>query len=123
MKEATNEIESVEISIEDAKQKIELRDALARLIENKDFKTIVDNGYFEGEAIRLVHLKADPNMQDPEQQDFVIKAIDAVGFFRAYLSRIFQQGNTAEGALKSHEQTLEEILAEDLVSSQVAGIN
>ena len=53
-------------------------------------------------------------MQEPEKQAFVIRAIDSIGTFRAYLSRVFQQGNSAENALAAHEATRDEILEEDL---------
>lgn len=109
-----NDLQAVEVSIEDAKEKIRKRDALKKLIDLPQFKEIVDEGYFKEEAVRLVHLKADYNMQDPQQQEFVIKAIDAIGVFRGYLSRIFQQGNSAENALKEYEATREEMLAENL---------
>lgn len=119
MEQPQSEIESIELSIEDAKRKIDLREAMRRLMKNKDFITIIDDGYFESEAVRLVHLKSDPNMQDPDQQAFVVRAIDAIGTLRAYMSRIFQQGNSAENAMAAHETALEEVLSEDLSDQEV----
>jgi hypothetical protein len=108
-----NDIQQVEVSIETAKERIKLQTALNRLIKNKDFKLIVDTGYFDNESIRLVHLKSDFEMREADKQEFVCRAIDAVGMFRAYLSRIYQQGTAAQNALNSHEQTLAELLAEE----------
>ncbi len=112
MLEQNNELEQIEVSIDQAKDAIKKRDRLKRLIKNRDFKELIDDGYFEGEAVRLVHLKSDANVQDEEQQAYIVKGIDAIGFFRSYLRTIFQQGNAAETALAAHEATREEILSE-----------
>lgn len=109
------QIEQIELSIDDAKKAIQLSKSLDRLIKNKDFQRVIDTGYLETEAVRLVHLKADFNMQSVENQDFVIRGIDSIGNLRAYFSKIFQKGRGAESALVDHENTREALLAEDLL--------
>ena len=111
---ATSDLDAVEVSIEDAKKKIALFRALEKLQKNKDFKLLINTGYLENEAIRLVHLKSDFNMTAPEQQEFIDRAIVSIGNFRSYLSSIYQQGHGAIQALEDHEQTREAILAEEL---------
>ncbi len=108
------DLEQIEISIDDAHRKIKLMKSLQQLIKNKDFNAVIDTGYFEEEAVRLVHLKADPNMQEHEQQEGVLRAIDSIGYLRTYLSLITRKGEAAKEALANHEQTREDILHEDL---------
>jgi len=103
------QIEQIELSIEQAKSSIDMRDALRRLNENKDFKKVIVEGYFEKEASRVVLLKADPNTQDTETQDALDKSIIAIGQLRQYMRTIFQVGGMADGAMGSHEEALEEI--------------
>jgi len=45
------QIEQIELSIEAAKANVEKMEALLRLIDNKDFKKIIDDGYFKDEAV------------------------------------------------------------------------
>lgn len=71
---------------------VDLADSLDRLLNNKDFKEVILKGYFEKEAVRLVHVKADPNMQTPERQASVLRDIDAIGTFRGFLDLIGRRG-------------------------------
>lgn len=109
-----SELESLEISIDQAKKAIEKRNKLRTLIKDHNFTAIIDDGYFKDEAVRLVHLRADYNFKTPEAQEDNLKQIEAIGIFKAYLHTVFQQGQAAENALENHEQTREEILSEDL---------
>ncbi len=113
-----DQLDQVEISIKQAKEKISYMKSLEKLAKNKDFKNLIDTGYLEKEAIRLVHLKADFNMASEDNQKYINDAINAVGFFRNYLSTVFQQGEHAKQALVSHEETREEILSDDLIGEQ-----
>jgi cysteinyl-tRNA synthetase len=117
--QAMNEVEQIEVTIEAVKEKIKMRKALKRLTKNKDFQLIVDTGYLEQEAVRLVLLKADYNMADEQNQAFIIRAIDSIGNLRQYFSNIMLQGRQAEAALSEHEQTREALLQEDMVEDVV----
>ena len=105
-------LEAIDKQIEQAKDTIELGLAIERLRSNKDFKTVVINGYFEKEAIRLVHLKADPAMQSEASQLSIAKQMDAIGGFNQYLYSAMQMASMAEKNLASHEEEREEILFE-----------
>ena len=52
-------INAIERDIKEARKHVELGDSLERLLNNRDFKKVIVEGYFEKEAARLVHLKAD----------------------------------------------------------------
>lgn len=107
------DIQEIELSIEQAKATIARRDALVRLTNNPDFKDIVNQGYFEKEASRLVLLKADYEMQDDKQQRLIDNAIIGVGSFRAYLRTIVQFGAMAENQLEQDHKTHDELLSEE----------
>ena len=115
---ATSQLEQVELTIEAAKENIKIMNSLQRLIKNKDFKIVIDDGYLRDEAVRLVHLKADYNLQEADKQAHIVKGIDSIGYLRAYFSKIFQQGSASEGALTDQEAAREELLAEDLMGDE-----
>lgn len=106
------DLESVEITIEQAKQQIDNMQALDRLRKNKDFMELVEDGFMKDEAARLVLALAEPALQTEEHQKQLYKMVDAVGYFRQYLNKIYQFGHIAEGALKSHEDTRNELMSE-----------
>lgn len=106
------QIEEIEVKINEAKEVIERKKALMRLTDNKDFKSIVLDGYFKDEASRLVLLKADYEMQDEMSQNQIKKSIDAIGYFRLYLRTVMQLGAQMEKDLAADEQTREELLSE-----------
>lgn len=110
----SEQIEQVEVSIEHAKQAIELRDALDRLGKNEDFKKIMTEGYFKDEASRLVLLKADPEAQTEDTQRYLDNSITAIGYVRLYFSTIMQLGIQMERSLKADEETLQELIEEDI---------
>jgi len=110
----TNEtdLQSVEITIEQAKAQIENMQALDRLRKNKDFIALIETGFLKDEASRVVLALAEPALQADDQQKQLYKMIDACGYLRQYLNRIYQFGHHAEGALASHEDTRNELMSE-----------
>lgn len=106
------EIEQIEMSIQQAKEAKDMMEAVMRLSDNKDFKKVIHDDYFEKYAARLVLLKSDPSMQDERQQRDVDNSIIAVGYFRQYLSSLIQLGRQAEREILDAEQAKEEIMAE-----------
>lgn len=110
------ELENIELSIEQARLSVNTRAALNTLTDDKNFKKVVTEGYFKDEASRLVLLKADPSMQTPAHQNTLEKSIDAIGYFRLYLSTIYQLGAMAEKAMIEDEATRDELEAEEAVN-------
>lgn len=109
---STQSLETIELSIKHAKKSVDLMKSLDKLTRNRDFKMVVLDGFFEKEAIRLVTLKADPNMQDEDSQRAIIAQMDSIGGFRQYLSGVIQMGRMAEKAMADDQATREELLAE-----------
>lgn len=104
------QVQHIERDIKASKKIIEVGDALSRLKSNRDFKKVVLDEYFEQEAIRLVHLKSDSNMQSASSQEFILKQMDAVGAFKSYLQLIERNAELARKTLEFNEQMRDEIL-------------
>jgi len=116
MNNSTEQLEQLEVTLEQAKAAKSLKDSIFKLQENIDFKRVVNEGYFEKEASRLVLLKADDNMQGLDEQAMIIRQIDAIGTFRQHLGTIVALGRMAEKSITDDENTREEILSEDLIN-------
>lgn len=110
----SNQIKVIEESIKSAKKLVELADALERLKSNKDFKTIVMEGYFEKEAIRLVQAKSNPALQSAEMQKSIITQIDSIGNLNVYFTTLVQQAAMARKSIEQDEAAIEEIAAEEV---------
>lgn len=109
---SNQQIQEIELNIVQAKKMVDLGGALERLRGNKDFKKVIQEGYFEKEAVRLVHLKADPSMQTPERQQSIVSQMDAIGTLNQYFGSVFHQARLAAKAIDADEETLAELNAE-----------
>lgn len=113
---STETINAIESNIAKAKVVLEFSAALERLRGNRDFKKVVLEGYFEQEAIRLVHLKADPSMQTPAMKQSIDAQIDAIGQLSQYFSTALQKANMASRQIEADQDTIEELAAEGLTN-------
>ena len=108
----TNEQQLKELERDEkiAKVNVDLGNALDSLRTNRHFNKIIVEGYFKEEAIRLVHLKADPAMQCPEKQAAILREMDAIGSLASYLTVIDQRARMAGKQLKDIEVARTDIL-------------
>ena len=104
-----DQVEAIEKQLQAARVVVEFGNALARLKSNRDFKEVVLKGYFETEAIRLVHLKASPHMQSAESQASIVSQMDAIGSFSAYLNAGLAKASMASRAMEDSEAALADI--------------
>lgn len=107
-------IRELELNIKEAQKIVDIGAALERLSNNRDFKKVIIDGYFENEAVRLVHLKADPSMQKPETQASIILQMDAIGALNQFFQTIYHQSRLASKAVEDDEQTRLELMQEGL---------
>jgi hypothetical protein len=108
------QIAQLERQIEGKKAQVALNNALERLKNNKDFKKVVMEGFFQTEAVRLVSVKGDPDMQTPERQASIIRDIDAIGSLQRYFRLIESNAEIASDSISDDEETLDAINAEAL---------
>lgn len=106
------EIQLLEEFIDEQQVRIKDAEALERLLRNRDFKRIVDNGLFNKEATRLVMLKADPDNQDDYRQTEILKGIDSIGYLRNHFNAITALGGQAKLRTDESRQAIAEIRSE-----------
>lgn len=109
---SSTELQYLENNIKQAQKLVDLGDALERLRSNRDFKKIVLEGYFEKEAIRLVHLRSDANMQNVDSQKAINVQIDSIGTLAQYFQTLSIQAQMAGRGMVADEQTRAELIAE-----------
>lgn len=107
-------IEQLDAAIRSNRKTVERGKALARLLVNKDFKEVIKDGYFNQEAIRLVHLRSDPNMQTPEKQESIIKQMDAIAALSEYLRVQEHLCEQAAKQLEADEEFRAELAQEEV---------
>lgn len=104
-------IQALDANIRESQAIAELGEALNRLSRHRDFQKIIQEGYFRDEAVRLVHLKADPSQQTPERQAAIVAQIDAIGTLSGYFRTVFHNAALAKKAIAADEETREDLLA------------
>jgi hypothetical protein len=107
------QINSIERDIKDARVAKDLGSALVRLTNSRDFRAVITQGYFKDEAVRLVHLKGDPNMQTPEKQASILTQIDAIAVLNQYFLVIQLAAGMADKAIEGGEAVLDELRTEE----------
>jgi hypothetical protein len=113
------DIQKVEISIESAQLAVSMAASLEQLMKNRAFKSLIMHHFMEKNAVRLVHLKAAPQSEDPVEQAHIIKEMDAIGTLSTWLNTVRQLGVNAAYAIAQDEQTLEALHRETLEQEEV----
>lgn len=108
------ELNEIEISIEQAQEKVALAEALTRLRSNADFTKVFIETYMKKNAIWLVEAKADPQKQDERNQAFMDKQINAIGQLSQYMQFVLAEGYAAASQIEADEKEREVILQEVL---------
>ncbi len=109
------ELQAIEHNIKQAQKTVDLGEAYERLKNNRDFKKVVLETYFEQEAIRLVHLKSDPNMQTAESQKSIAMQMDAIGTLQQFFRTLQYKADMAGKSIEADEYTRDELLAEGVL--------
>lgn len=103
------EINAIERNVKDARKLKEMGSALDRLQKNRDFLAVIKTGYFQDEAVRLVHLRGDTMYQAPDRQASILKEIDAISSLHQYLQVVRMCADQADSAIANGEAMLEEM--------------
>ena len=108
----TTELEQVEIQIDTAKRIRALRDNCVKLMDSKYFKDVIEDGYFKEEAARLVMAKS--SNLNADQMKLIDNMQYGIGALANFLESVMRRGSEMDTAIGEHEQTREEILAEEI---------
>jgi len=109
----TEALAQLEMQNTEARKMIAVRDAYIKLSKSKPFKDVIEIGYFQEEAARLVMAKSNRNT-DASMQEFFDKQIIGVGSLANYFEGVMQRGYQAEHTIEANEKSHEEILAEEI---------
>lgn len=92
------------VTQEQADRILEVRDALIRLIENPDYKTVIEEAYFKEEAARLPEALTNPEMQDDVDQRLLKEQVVAIGHAKVFLNKIVSYAQVIEAGIKAAEK-------------------
>ena len=106
------DLEQVEIQIEMAHKLRKMRDNCVKLTASETWKDIITEGYFKEEAARLVMAKS--SNLTPEQMQLIDNMQYGIGALANYIESVMRRGAEMDQAVGEHEETREEILAEEV---------
>tara|TARA_Y100000815_G_C13095076_1_gene407166 strand:+ start:144 stop:476 length:333 start_codon:yes stop_codon:yes gene_type:complete len=106
------DLEQVEIQIDMAHKLRKMRDNCVKLTASEPWKDIIDTGYFKEEAARLVMAKS--SNLTPEQMQLIDNMQYGIGALANYIESVMRRGAEMDQAIGEHEETREEILAEEI---------
>ena len=106
------DLEQVEIQIDMANKLRALRDNCVKLTASEPWKDVIDKGYFKEEAARLVMAKS--ASLTPEQMQIIDNMQYGIGALANFIESVMRRGAEMDQALNEHEETREEILAEEV---------
>ena len=106
------DLEQVEIQIDMAHKLRKMRDNSVKLTASETWKDIIDTGYFKEEAARLVMAKS--SNLTPEQMQLIDNMQYGIGALANYIESVMRRGAEMDQAIGEHEETREEILAEEI---------
>jgi len=107
-----NDLEQVEIQIEMATRIRKLRDNCVKLLASPLWKDVIEEGYFKEEAGRLVMAKSSNMTAD--QKDMIDNMIYGIGSLSNWTQSVLRRGSEMDQAIGEHEETRDEILAEEV---------
>jgi len=106
------DLEQVEIQIDMAQKLRKMRDNCVKLTASEPWKDIIGEGYFKEEAARLVMAKS--SHLTPEQMQLIDNMQYGIGALANYIESVMRRGAEMDQAVGEHEETREEILAEEV---------
>ena len=106
------DLEQVEIQIDMANKLRALRDNCVKLTASETWKDVIDEGYFKEEAARLVMAKSS-NLSS-EQMELIDRMQYGIGALANFIESVMRRGAEMDQALGEHEETRDEILAEEV---------
>jgi hypothetical protein len=106
------ELEQLEMSIEMARKKVTLGEAITQLQRNPYFKMLILDEYLKNYTVHLVMNKASYGMQGDKDQKFINDQLIGIGHLDQFLRYTAQEGREAAAAIKVDEETRSEIMGE-----------
>lgn len=109
-----NQIEEIELSIEEAKKMVAVRDSLYKLMNNRDWRKIIEERYLKDEAVRLTGLVGDNSPRVLEMREEIIISLQGISKFRQFLQDTIRMGDMAENSIIENEEILDDMRNEEI---------
>ena len=106
----SEQIEMIEISSQQAKEKVDLMETLQTLERTKPFKKLFTDYYLNRYCRRLVGLKASPGMQDDHSQKLIADQLNSIGHLTQFMNFIMLEGRQAEALLHQNGEELDYLM-------------
>lgn len=106
MEPSTSLVQGLENQLQEAQELIKLRDRAKRLVNNRDFKEIIENQFCLIECARLAQASADPNLS-AQDRELALSMAQAAGHLRRFLQAIFRKAAQAEKDLEELRANIE----------------
>ena len=103
------QVRQIEISSEFAQSLVDKGDMWSKLLENKEFKTLVIEGYFKDESERLVGLLADPEFDTEEKKTDLYSQMAGIAHFRMKIVQDQRMAHQMRGKLASNNATIADL--------------
>lgn len=105
-------IQTLELSKEQAQAAVKLRDQAEKLLKNREFKAVFDDEYFDSYTKNTALLLSEVKQDDPKMYQDLIDELEAVGRVRGFIRSIFQKGNMAEKTILDADAQIAGLRAE-----------
>ena len=114
----SEQILEVEMTINEARERVDRGKMAERLALVPEFKKLILEGYFRDEASRLVLLLSDP-MLDETTRNHVLRDMTGIGGLQRYLRTLVQLGRIAEQEIRDAQDTLDDLRSEEAESDEI----
>lgn len=104
---------TLQTTLDEAKKKVKLGEALARLEKNKDFKLVIEQEFLTQEPLRLVSLLSDPNLQGDQQQKNIVMDLRAGSAMDAFFHLLRRNADQAAQSVIDTEEQMANIRLAD----------
>jgi len=105
-----SELTEIEVSVDEAKAKIKVKDDMLTLQKNPLFKRVMMDGYLKDYALGLVMFKASPPAANEQAQSRIEAELNGISRFNNFMRMGINEGLRAEADLADYE--LELVVAE-----------
>lgn len=106
-----SDITTLELTIEQAKAAVKLRDHADKLLKNRDFKALFDDEYFDSYVKNTALMLSEVKVDDPKMHEDLVLELEAVGRVRGFIRSVFQKGAMADKSIVEAEEMIDELRA------------
>jgi hypothetical protein len=107
MQEITK-LQHCEAQLESAKQKVAFRDAIIKLMDNREFRKVVREGFMVTAAADYARESGNPAINERQRADALALA-QAPGHFKRWLNAQLMMGDNAQSEIVEIEEVMEAI--------------